>query len=174
MKICKDCNNLLPLSEFFKNSHMVDGRLNSCKLCFKIKVNPEGRIKAVRKYRENEENKIKIREYGKSYRAKNREQCLQRVKDWHRINKHLSSFYKAKRRAIKRKATPWWSQHEEIKELYKEARRLTEFTGVQFHVDHIVPLVNPKVQGLHVLANLRIIPYYENLSKNNKLIEDIV
>lgn len=153
---------------------MADNRLNSCKICFRVNKNKDSSVKATRKYRAKEENKLKIIEYRKKYHQENRDTILEKMKEWHRINKHLSTFHKAKRRAIKKRATPWWSESESIKHVYKEARRLTELTGIQFHVDHVIPLTNSKVQGLHVLANLRIVPYYENLQKHNKLIEDIV
>jgi hypothetical protein len=114
------------------------------------------------------------REKQSAYYQNNKDTLSERNKEWHRINKALHASYGAKRRALKRNATPWWSETDSIREVYKEARRLTELTGIQFHVDHIIPLTNLVVQGLHVIANLQILPYYENCSKSNKLIEDMV
>lgn len=39
-----------------------------------------------------------------------------------------------------------------------------------WHVDHIIPLKHDLVCGLHVVANLQIIPGSENLSKNNRFV----
>jgi hypothetical protein len=52
--------------------------------------------------------------------------------------------------------------------VYKERDRLTEETGTQHHVDHIIPLQNRFVCGLHVEHNLRAIPWMVNIQKSNK------
>jgi 5-methylcytosine-specific restriction endonuclease McrA len=46
--------------------------------------------------------------------------------------------------------------------IYKEARRLTETTGVPHHVDHVKPLA---VGGRHHPENLQILTAQENLEK---------
>ncbi|HEX7117319.1 MAG TPA: HNH endonuclease signature motif containing protein [Longimicrobiales bacterium] len=46
--------------------------------------------------------------------------------------------------------------------LYAEARRLTNETGVQHHVDHAIPLV---LGGQHVASNLRVVTAEENQAK---------
>lgn len=72
------------------------------------------------------------------------------------------------RRQAERQATPPWADRGAIARMYKEARRLTEETGTTHSVDHIVPLRNPIVCGLHVDWNMRVIPLGPNLSKSNK------
>jgi len=65
-------------------------------------------------------------------------------------------------------ATPKWASKQEIKAIYAECRRISSETGVKHHVDHEIPLKGLKVGGLHVPANLRIIPAIENIKKRNK------
>ena len=58
------------------------------------------------------------------------------------------------RRASERKATPCWADKDLIRALFKLARIYTETLGERYSVDHMVPLSNPIVCGLHVGDNL--------------------
>ena len=72
-----------------------------------------------------------------------------------------------------REATPNWLTIEQklsMRQLYLQARKLTEITGERYVVDHIVPLRSHEVCGLHVPWNLRVITQEENLKKSNKLV----
>ena len=74
-----------------------------------------------------------------------------------------------RRDAQKRLATPAWADTKAIRDVYKAAKTLTWLTGVKHHVDHIIPLQNGLVCGLHCESNLQIIQATDNLLKSNKL-----
>jgi hypothetical protein len=78
------------------------------------------------------------------------------------------SDHASKRRTAKLKRTPAWADMDAIREFYAAARRMTEATGVVYHVDHIIPLQGRLVSGLHVPNNLQIIPGTENSRKRNR------
>jgi hypothetical protein len=67
-----------------------------------------------------------------------------------------------------RQATPPWASDEKIRAIYQRARNLTKSTGIAHHVDHIIPLRNDFVCGLHVEANLMPIPASVNIAKRNR------
>lgn len=71
-------------------------------------------------------------------------------------------------RATKLQRTRSWTQYPQIIELYEKAAELARTTGLNYHVDHGIPLRGSTASGLHVLENLRILPGPENCSKGNR------
>ena len=61
-------------------------------------------------------------------------------------------------------------------EIFMNAGELVEIQGMYdfcrifkgFEVDHIIPLNGKLVSGLHILANLQVLPIHKNRSKQNK------
>ena len=76
----------------------------------------------------------------------------------HRAKRTSEAAY---RRAHKRNATPKWADLKSIEAIYKSCPK-------GFHVDHIIPLINKLVCGLHVESNLQILEKIENLKKSNR------
>ena len=74
----------------------------------------------------------------------------------------------AKREALHKEAlvplTP--EERKEVDALYAEAKRLAEETGLDHHVDHILPM---QKGGIHHPINLRVLPGSENCSKGAKI-----
>ena len=95
--------------------------------------------------------------------------------EWKKKNKGLVAASVSSRKAHIRQATPKWltkEQKKAIKAFYIEADRLKASTGVDYEVDHIVPVRGGIVSGLHVPWNLRVITAEENQKKNRKLLDD--
>ena len=108
-------------------------------------------------YEDNKEKRRLI------YRASN--------KAWAEANKDKLNAKHAKRRAAKLNRTPSWLTKEDlgkIESIYKEAQKLREETGEEWHVDHIIPLQGENISGLHVPDNLQVIRAKENTSKQNR------
>lgn len=118
-------------------------------------------------------NKDHIVEQNKHYRSLNIDKLRERGKKYRQSNRGKIAAHIAKRRAMKLNATPKWltdEDYNQIKSFYIEAQRLTLETGIDHVVDHIHPLLNEFVCGLHVPWNLQILTKHENCSKGNKLL----
>ena len=88
-----------------------------------------------------------------------------------KANRGKENFHLSKRRAAKLLRTPKWLTADDlfiIEEAYHLAKLRSNLTGIQYHVDHILPLQGKKVSGLHVPNNLQVIPAKLNLQKSNK------
>lgn len=67
-----------------------------------------------------------------------------------------------------RHATPPWADRDAMRMLYRQAKRISQDTGVPHQVDHEIPIMGDMVCGLHTPGNLRIITRAENCSKSNR------
>lgn len=129
--------------------------------------------------RSKKKNKEKVLEYARKYHWANREKRLENLKKWQSQNVDKAKQYRRfkvdvysahtmKRIALKKQAMPKWASEKSIQIFYKQAKKLTQETGIPHQVDHIIPLQSKHVCGLHVETNLQILPAKENLSKNNR------
>jgi hypothetical protein len=89
-------------------------------------------------------------------------------KNWHRTNVFRKMASKHRRREREKNNTPLTkNQISIIATLYKQSKRLKQTLGIEFHVDHIVPLF---MGGKHDPSNLQVIPATINLRKSyNKI-----
>lgn len=127
--------------------------------------NPEAYRKRCADYFGREDIKAEMRRKTREWAEANPERKRQQDKEFAEKNPGLVRSYKAKRRALLKRATPSWlteEQWEQIRAVYKEAVRLEQETGIRHDVDHIVPLAGKIVTGLHVPWNLRAIPRTQN------------
>ncbi len=116
----------------------------------------------------------KTQESLKKYREANKEKTAARGKAWRQKYPEKHSRIQAKRRSLKHQAMPkMYSKKDDIwlENMFALCRVMEKRTGTKYHVDHIVPLKNKVVCGLHWIGNWAILPAQENLRKGNSLKE---
>lgn len=134
-----------------------------------------------------EANRTRSREVKRKWNQQNPEGQKARSRKWYEANKEKSfaahsrwaernpekvAAAAARRRAKVRQAMPNWADQDAILSFYREAQRLTQSTGTEHHVDHIVPLQSERVCGLHIAPNLQVLPQSINQSKSNRFWPD--
>lgn len=154
-KVCSKCKTAKSLSSYSKRSDRPIGVQSRCKECFKqyrvdrLALNPLFiDIERERGRQQSAKHKDRVRSYAKAYQQANLEyfRYVTRTRD-----------------ANKLKATPTWVNKTDLKQVYASCPK-------EKQVDHIVPLKNPSVCGLHVPWNLQYLTKEENLKKGNKLL----
>lgn len=143
-KNCKICNVI-----FIDTSWGKHKKYCSAKCRNKFKMN-------------NPARKIFIKKYIKSGKRK---QVLKKYYNTDK-GKRVRSSSVALRHARKLRAIPKWVGPKEIKQM----RDIYKKRKPGYHVDHIIPLKNDYVCGLHVPNNLKILTAKDNILKSNKFI----
>lgn len=121
-----------------------------------------------RKWREANPDKISAQ----NKRWAEKDPARKRAHNKKSYKKHYAQnpgYYAAKTDRRRRGMKEWPCSEAEnlmIKYRYEDARRLTKETGIEYHVDHIIPLVKG---GPHLPWNLQVITKAENLSKGARL-----
>lgn len=182
---CTCCNKMKQPFEFHTRKSRPKGITSKCKLCLSLDSkkyysnNVEITLEKKSDYREANRDQININQ--NLTRLNNLEVFQERDREYYKkyvsINPEYPSNKTAKRRCSKLDRTPKWLSKDDsskIRSIYKMCKLISKKTGLEHHVDHIIPLISDKVSGLHVPWNLQIITKEQNLKKSNKLIEDIV
>lgn len=181
---CVKCNKVDSYRWYIKKS--------TCSNCY-LKTYPKDKLAGYsKKYYENnkekwnydEETKKHRKEYMKKYWASNKEKKKQYSKKYYEktkesrkesskayryeyvrrsSSKRLMNFNTVMRQKRTKIATPFWANVDKIKDVYKNRPE-------GFEVDHIVPIKNDNVCGLHIHNNLQYLTITENRSKHNKFI----
>jgi len=105
------------------------------------------------------------------WNQENKDKHQEHRKKWKKLNVDLVNINTAKRRYARLKRTPFWlnaGQDFEMECIYKYCASLRSI-GLDYEVDHIVPLQGKTVSGLHVPWNLQVITASENAAKGNRL-----
>lgn len=188
MKTCTKCGCTKPRESYAKSRIHKDGVRPNCKSCDAeyYAKNREEKLESVRQYRASKKSEINaarrlkhqpklahkqmsvLANHDSHVRVFRKRQCKIRCNDHRLRNKPYYAEAASKRRAVARQAEPLWADAALIKLLYTTRQYMTEQTGFDWHVDHIVPLQGSNVCGLHVHNNLRVVPATVNLQKSNK------
>jgi hypothetical protein len=141
----------------------------SCHECQKEK---QAERRANRTIQQIEKDNAYARDNIKKWLVKNPDPTQRRKNKakWKAENVAYTRAWTSKRRASKMNRTPNWLNDGhlfEIECVYKYCNALRKI-GLDYHVDHIVPLQGSNVSGLHVPWNLQVITAQENLSKGNQ------
>lgn len=183
LKDCPKCGEWKPFGEFSPDKRGRLGLKNHCKAC--VRVTSKGyydrvvgpRLAASRPARDAKREAEKIarqpaqdarrkefkRRYMKAYRVDKPDV----LKDWVESNRARYNSIKGARKAAQLQATPGWADKKAIDQYYLIANFLSEELGIEFHVDHIVPLRSDIVQGFHAQGNLAVLPGFVNQGKSN-------
>lgn len=188
-KTCNCCGVDKDESAFSRNGK--SGLHPVCKPCRALKAKQdrlrnvdEARAKDRARYSSNKDSKkLSIRRYyaanADRIRAANRDLYARTseirregAKAYRAANKHKVYEWNGTRRASIRNAVPVWADRVKIRDIYRTAQAITAETGIQHHVDHVIPLAGVNVCGLHVYENLRVVSALENLKKSNQYCAD--
>lgn len=165
-----------------KHGHIAERRVSGrcCTVCASkiaiawAKANPERSKEIIDTWNANNREREAVR--AKVWRKNNPDTYKRMVKEWREKNavtyKAYMNLQAVKRHTAELKRTPSWLNNGhflEIESVYNYCSALRR-TGLNYHVDHIVPLQGKTVSGLHVPWNLQVIPGAENMSKSNKLL----
>ena len=150
MKRCSVCKTEKELNEFSSDKRVPSGKSHRCKSCMNAYA-----AEYRKKHRE------KARQYAKKYREENLEKCYAWRAKYKQRKKDVSAYGNKELTEIVAIEAHW------------VARNRSKATGVQHHVDHIIPLRGNDVSGFHVWNNLRVITWQENIMKSNNLPEDL-
>jgi hypothetical protein len=182
-KLCGRCKQVKERDDYASDKSRHDGLSAKCKACCKLKAtayyeknSEKEKTRTAAFAAENRDYYIKYRKKnsasenarGAKWRAENPDRERARSIKYRTNNPDKVAAKTAKYRSAKLRATPIWADLVAVEAFYSESARITRETGIEHHVDHIVPLQSKLVCGLHVANNLRVLPGTDNKSKGNR------
>ena len=153
-RVCNTCGEEKILQELVVSKSSKFGRAKLCKACRVIEVT-------------SSTDKVEKASYDKSRRVLKAEElkAFDRERNTlpHRIAAHNEQT--RKRRAILKDAVPKDYDRQGVLAMYNLSQKISKLTGVQMHVDHIIPLA---LGGKHDVTNLQLLASVLNVSKGIK------
>jgi hypothetical protein len=186
-RACIECGCSLPLSAYSPRRERGGNAVRStCKECInKLRrearrncddAEKERQLQIARQWKHN--NFARDAAKKRAWNARNPDKVNQHGRDasarFRKRNPAVANLRSRKWRARKMNAYPVWADEFVIEQFYEccAERNALRTCGVEWHVDHIIPLQSKVVCGLHVHDNLRVIPSFMNLSKGNRYCPD--
>lgn len=149
MKTCGKCKIEKALELFPKVKRESSKYRSKCKQCFALDF---------KNYKSRHPDKVKLT--NRNRYLKNKDEFIANVAEWHKKNPEKVKEKSQRRRNRIKLCTPKWANLNEIKEFYKNCPSGHE-------VDHIIPISNKNICGLHVIYNLQYLKTESNKSKSN-------
>jgi hypothetical protein len=126
-----------------------------------------------KRLRWRKENAEKITAQNVKWNLNNKEKRKAWCEKWRKNNPSLHAERERVRNGVKKQATPVWANRKLMDDIYARALEKSRITGIDYHVDHIVPLQGKNVCGFNWEGNLQIITAVENVKKGNRLIANV-
>ena len=182
LRKCRKCGeNKIESSEFFYKRST--GKLDTiCKVCTKERtlkwarkkgISPRKTVteehkKAVKSKINKKYYKSKGKDNAKRWRKDNPDKVKEHSKRYRESNKHKVAIRSRDRKLRTSQSILAKEFSNDIGKIYEKCSYMSDKYKCNFQVDHIIPLKNDNVCGLHVPWNLQIIFKTLNCKKSNK------
>lgn len=177
---CTNCEVAKPLDAFCNHKAYTTGKFPWCRACkavmdrdYRMRQGEALKAKKRAAYRRacagvvSFPRKTVLVGY-RAWRIRNPERTVSQRQQHYKNNRAAYYSNNARRRACVNQAMPAWANKFFIEEAYRLAELRTKVLGFPWEVDHVIPLRNKIVCGLHVENNLRVVPKVVNNRKSNK------
>lgn len=174
---CNACLYLININTHIKN-RKSENRLkwgvenrekNNSKTRERYHKNPQKKLAKNKIWREK--NPERQKELVHNHYECNKDKWREKGRKWNQNHPEEIRAKASGRRAIKKQRSLSKNSKEnkkQINKIFKTAKDLEELNNTKYHVDHIIPLINDNVCGLHVPWNLQVLVDIDNINKSNK------